>query len=254
MAAAGGAADAREPVPGPVPRKVVLLGNPNVGKSASSTPSRGCATVSNYPGTTVEVMRGRLADGGELIDSPGLNSLLPLSEDERVSWELVRSVRGDECAVVVQVADARTCATRSCSRRSSRSSRSGPCSCSTCTTRPRRAGSGSTSRVSRRRSAFRSGRRSRRAGGSRERRRKRSRRRACRATTGRLPDDLTGPALAMLTASEAPSPPAAGEPARPLPRALLGERGDAREALRLGRALDGARVSRRLGRLAVHPL
>ncbi|MFI4945948.1 MAG: FeoB small GTPase domain-containing protein, partial [Burkholderiales bacterium] len=108
MAAAGGAADLRLLAPKAPPRKVVLLGNPNVGKSALFNALTGLrATVSNYPGTTVEVMRGRLADGGELIDSPGLNSLLPLSEDERVSWELVRSVRGDECAVVVQVADAK---------------------------------------------------------------------------------------------------------------------------------------------------
>src|SRR5262245_59881471 len=96
------------PEPKPQPRKVVLLGNPNVGKSALFNALTGLrATVSNYPGTTVEVMRGRLADGGEVIDSPGLNSLLPLSEDERVSSELVRSVRGDDGAVVVQVADAK---------------------------------------------------------------------------------------------------------------------------------------------------
>ena len=65
-------------------------------------------TVSNYPGTTVEVYSGRLtSDGAEVVDSPGLNSLLPLSEDEQVTWDLVRSVRGEEGAVVVQVADAK---------------------------------------------------------------------------------------------------------------------------------------------------
>lgn len=91
------------------PRRIVLLGNPNVGKSALFNALTGLrATVSNYPGTTVEVYRGRSADGSaEVIDSPGLNSLLPLSEDERVSWELVRSVRGEPGAVVVQVADAK---------------------------------------------------------------------------------------------------------------------------------------------------
>src|SRR5262245_55965186 len=91
------------------PGRVVLLGNPNVGKSALFNALTGLrATVSNYPGTTVEVYSGRLIDGGrEVVDSPGLNSLVPLSEDERVSWELVRSVRGDEGAVVVQVADAK---------------------------------------------------------------------------------------------------------------------------------------------------
>jgi len=90
-------------------RRVVLLGNPNVGKSALFNALTGLrATVSNYPGTTVEVYRGRLAGtDAEVIDSPGLNSLLPLSEDERVTWDLVRSVRGEEGAVVVQVADAK---------------------------------------------------------------------------------------------------------------------------------------------------
>ena len=32
---------------------------------------------------------------------------MPLSEDEQVTWDLVRSVRGEEGAVVVQVADAK---------------------------------------------------------------------------------------------------------------------------------------------------
>src|SRR5215471_4525659 len=92
----------------PRPGRVVLLGNPNVGKSALFNALTGLrATVSNYPGTTVEVYSGRLADGREVIDSPGLNSLLPLSEDERVSCELVRSLRGEAGAVVVQVADAK---------------------------------------------------------------------------------------------------------------------------------------------------
>ena len=90
-------------------RRIVLVGNPNVGKSALFNALTGLrATVSNYPGTTVEVYRGRLAgDGAEVVDSPGLNSLLPLSEDEQVTWDLVRSVRGEEGAVVVQVADAK---------------------------------------------------------------------------------------------------------------------------------------------------
>jgi len=92
----------------PGPCRVVLLGNPNVGKSALFNALTGLrATVSNYPGTTVEVYRGRLASGAEVVDSPGLNSLLPLSEDEQVTWDLVRAAAGDDGAVVVQVADAK---------------------------------------------------------------------------------------------------------------------------------------------------
>ena len=92
-----------------LPRRVILLGNPNVGKSVLFNALTGLrAVVSNYPGTTVEVTRGRLAGTDiEVIDSPGLNSILPLSEDERVTWDLVRSTRGETGAVVVQVADAK---------------------------------------------------------------------------------------------------------------------------------------------------
>jgi ferrous iron transport protein B len=115
MVSSGGAAPAVAEGPreaGPAartPGRVVLLGNPNVGKSALFNALTGLrATVSNYPGTTVEVYRGRL-DGTatEVVDSPGLNSLLPLSEDEQVAWELVRSVRAEQGSVVVQVADAK---------------------------------------------------------------------------------------------------------------------------------------------------
>jgi ferrous iron transport protein B len=93
-------------------RRVVLVGNPNVGKSALFTALTGHhVTVSNYPGTTVEITRGRLKDGGgaecEVIDSPGVNSLLPLSEDEQVTAALVASLRSDQGTVVVQVADAK---------------------------------------------------------------------------------------------------------------------------------------------------
>jgi len=101
-------AEVTEAKPIPV-RRIVLLGNPNVGKSALFNALTGLrATVSNYPGTTVEVYRGRLGgNGAEVIDSPGTNSLMPMSEDEQVTSDLVRSVRGEEGAVVVQVADAK---------------------------------------------------------------------------------------------------------------------------------------------------
>jgi len=102
------------PSPGETPapetlRRIVLLGNPNVGKSALFNALTGLrATVSNYPGTTVEVARGHLAGTDtEVIDSPGLNSILPLSEDERVTWDLVQKVGRDPGSVVVQVADAK---------------------------------------------------------------------------------------------------------------------------------------------------
>jgi ferrous iron transport protein B len=93
------------------PRRVVLLGNPNVGKSALFNALTGLrTTVSNYPGTTVEVARGSLAGAAtdtEVVDSPGVNSIVPLSEDERVTWQLMQEARVDPDTVVVQVADAK---------------------------------------------------------------------------------------------------------------------------------------------------
>ncbi|MCM8826805.1 MAG: 50S ribosome-binding GTPase, partial [Candidatus Omnitrophica bacterium] len=54
---------------------VVLLGNPNVGKSVIFNALTGSyVTVSNYPGTTVEVSQGKLRNlqGVTLIDTPGV--------------------------------------------------------------------------------------------------------------------------------------------------------------------------------------
>jgi len=88
------------------PRRIALVGNPNVGKSVIFGALTGTyANVSNYPGTTVEVARAasRLAAGVEVIDTPGVNSLTPNSEDERVTRDiLLNGVDG-----VVQVADAK---------------------------------------------------------------------------------------------------------------------------------------------------
>ncbi|MBI5598992.1 MAG: ferrous iron transport protein B, partial [Deltaproteobacteria bacterium] len=65
------------------------------------------ATVSNYPGTTVEVSRGssRLKDQEcSVIDSPGVNTLAPTSEDERVTRDILLNEGAD---TVVQVMDAK---------------------------------------------------------------------------------------------------------------------------------------------------
>src|SRR4029078_5801887 len=84
--------------------RLLLVGNPNVGKSVIFSYLTGkYATVSNYPGTTVEVSRGGMRYGGrnwEVIDTPGINSLVPQSEDERVTRDLVLETQPD---VVVQV-------------------------------------------------------------------------------------------------------------------------------------------------------
>jgi len=88
--------------------RLLLVGNPNVGKSVIFSYLTGkYVTVSNYPGTTVEVARGKLRYGGrdwEVIDTPGINSLVPQSEDERVTRDLLLTAKPD---VIVQVADAK---------------------------------------------------------------------------------------------------------------------------------------------------
>ena len=91
------------------PLRIALVGNPNVGKSVVFGRLTGrYVTVSNYPGTTVAVTRGRSTVGAEVcdvIDTPGVNALEgPLSEDEKVTRDLLH---GGGVELVVQVADAR---------------------------------------------------------------------------------------------------------------------------------------------------
>lgn len=73
--------------------KIILIGNPNVGKSVIFNYLTGkYVTVSNYPGTTVEVSTGTMAAGGkkfQVVDTPGINSLIPMSEDEKVTRDIL---------------------------------------------------------------------------------------------------------------------------------------------------------------------
>ncbi len=72
---------------------VILVGNPNVGKSALFGALSGkYVEVSNYPGTTVDFSAGWIkADGQrrEIFDSPGADTLSPVSEDEIVTRDLI---------------------------------------------------------------------------------------------------------------------------------------------------------------------
>lgn len=84
----------------------VLVGNPNVGKSVVFSALTGYyREVSNYPGTTVDISIGTIKIGGEewvLLDTPGANSLTPLSEDEKVTKDIILDVRPD---TIIQVGD-----------------------------------------------------------------------------------------------------------------------------------------------------
>jgi ferrous iron transport protein B len=80
---------------------IVLVGNPNVGKSAIFAGLSGVyAEVSNFPGTTVEATTGRWNDR-PLIDAPGTYGLGEHSEEERITTDLI-----GQAAVVVNVVDA----------------------------------------------------------------------------------------------------------------------------------------------------
>ena len=72
---------------------VILVGNPNVGKSALFGALSGrYVEVSNYPGTTVDFSSGWFRVDGirrELYDSPGADTLSPVSEDEIVTRDLL---------------------------------------------------------------------------------------------------------------------------------------------------------------------
>lgn len=74
-------------------RTIAIVGNPNVGKSVLFNALTGAyVTVSNYPGTTVEVSRGKSQINGDeyqIIDTPGMYSLLPITEEERVARSLL---------------------------------------------------------------------------------------------------------------------------------------------------------------------
>jgi ferrous iron transport protein B len=89
-------------------KKIILVGNPNVGKSVVFNSLTGAyTTVSNYPGTSVEVSRGHCQLGGEryqVLDTPGMYSLLSITEEERVARRILLE---EDPHVILHVIDAR---------------------------------------------------------------------------------------------------------------------------------------------------
>jgi ferrous iron transport protein B len=86
-------------------KKILLMGNPNVGKSAVFSRLTGVrAMVSNYPGTTVSFTRGEMKLGdktAEVIDVPGTYTLEPTSQAEEIALKML-----EEGDVVVNVVNA----------------------------------------------------------------------------------------------------------------------------------------------------
>ena len=86
-------------------KKIVLMGNPNVGKSVVFARLTGAQVISsNYPGTTIDYSKGRLridTERAEIIDAPGTYSLEPSNKAEEVAVELLH-----DADIVINVVDA----------------------------------------------------------------------------------------------------------------------------------------------------
>lgn len=91
-------------------KRILLMGNPNVGKSVVFTRLTGVNVItSNYPGTTVEFRKGymRLDDKRvEVIDVPGTYTLEPTSKAEEVAVEMLEKACKEEGTLVIDIIDA----------------------------------------------------------------------------------------------------------------------------------------------------
>lgn len=86
-------------------KRVLLMGNPNVGKSVVFSRLTGVHVISsNYPGTTVEFLQGHMMLGGErslLIDVPGTYGLEATCKAEEIAVDMLR-----DADAVINVVDA----------------------------------------------------------------------------------------------------------------------------------------------------
>ncbi len=92
-------------------RKLILVGNANVGKSLLFTRlTRRYVTVANYPGTTVEITTALADVAGherEVIDTPGTGDLTPHSDDERVTRDVLLDNRDADIVLVGDIGNVR---------------------------------------------------------------------------------------------------------------------------------------------------
>ncbi len=80
---------------------VVLVGNPNVGKSVVFNALTGAyVDVSNYPGTTVELTRGAI-ENRDLVDTPGVYGVSSFNDEERVARDIIM-----DADIVINIVDA----------------------------------------------------------------------------------------------------------------------------------------------------
>lgn len=91
-------------------KRILLVGNPNVGKSVVFSRLTGIGVIaSNYPGTTVEYCRGCVGSGEDkmdVVDTPGTYSLEPTSPAEEVAVGMLADAVEKKDCVVINVVDA----------------------------------------------------------------------------------------------------------------------------------------------------
>lgn len=91
-------------------KKILLIGNPNVGKSVIFSHLTGVDVISsNYPGTTVEFVKGYLKvdnETYEVIDVPGIYSLEPTTKAEEVAVKILEeSLNSKEKPIIFNILD-----------------------------------------------------------------------------------------------------------------------------------------------------
>ena len=91
-----------------ISKRIILVGSPNTGKSIIFNALTGTYTsVSNYPGTTVEVAKGKSRidnETFEVLDTPGMYSFIPVTEEEDVTRRIIMET---ESAIIIHVIDAK---------------------------------------------------------------------------------------------------------------------------------------------------
>lgn len=82
-------------------KKIVLAGNPNVGKSVFFNALTGMyVDVSNYPGTTLEISHGKFGND-VVIDTPGVYGISSFNDEERIARDIILNAD-----VVINIVDA----------------------------------------------------------------------------------------------------------------------------------------------------
>ena len=86
-------------------QKILLIGQPNVGKSSLLNALVGSkVVVSNYPGTTVEITQAEKIFNNtkiSFIDTPGVYSIADRSEEEKITEKTLFEETSDGAIVIV---------------------------------------------------------------------------------------------------------------------------------------------------------